>query len=149
MNTGKLYDYALIYVTRTNCATTDLITDFLKNNFNATPKQISVIIMDLKQSDVTTVSEVIKVKTLNDIKQSKFKQDELEMATQKIKGMIERRGEVTHTYLVRLASKYVKVEGLKKVVDKLESLNLITITNDQNGNRTYVYTGNQNQTSEE
>lgn len=62
-----------------------------------------------------------------------------EMVTSKILGIIRRRGTVNHESLVRYASKYVKTDGLKAILETLDEAGAISIQISQGGGRKYIY----------
>ena len=98
---------------------------------------LTIRVSDFQKADAileqvrSTISPVIDTMTIEDS----------EMATQKIKGIIARRGKIDHSSLVRYASKYVKVEGLKQIVETLEEASIIRVTLSQGGGRVYTYLG--------
>lgn len=96
-----------------------------------------ITVQDFKKADLileqvrASISPVIDTMTIEDS----------EMATQKIKGIIKRRGTIAHARLVRYASKYVKVEGLKQIVETLEEAGIIKVVRHHDGTRSYTYLG--------
>lgn len=96
---------------------------------------LTIRVKDLEKADDylekvrKTMSPVINQMTVADS----------EMVTAKILGIIRRRGTVNHSNLVRYASKYVKTEGLKAIVETLDEAGAIDVTISQGGGRKYKY----------
>jgi len=96
-----------------------------------------ITVPDFKKADLileqvrASISPVIDTMTIEDS----------EMATQKVKGIIKRRGKIKHQTLVRYASKYVKVEGLKSIIETLEEAGIVQVTRHHDGTRVYSYLG--------
>lgn len=95
---------------------------------------LTIRVKDLQKADSylervrKTMSPVINQMTVADS----------EIVTSKILGIIRRRGTVHHESMVRYASKYVKTEGLKAILETLDEAGAIDIQASR-GSRKYIY----------
>ncbi len=66
---------------------------------------------------------------------------ESELPTARILGFIERRKNITHRQLAQYASRYVKADGLKQIIETLEESGSIEVTMRKSGGREYRFVG--------